>query len=401
MNYQDFSSVFPKPRVNYPCTLNPNPGFTPDCIGLSQPTKSSDSPPATLPSLEKTFTLYKWALPITIPSTIIADDTTKGNASPDTRVSNFWIKPPYVSSSTYTDIYPDPDPTYKGQPFRWNGFKEALSKCIELDGSTYTPSNNICSSSNKDKKCIDPLLAYPNIKPKCYAVATQSDYTGNESSDTSRYTLNYFLVEEPNSSEKTSLSEFNKNIYTSDGQGWVKGNKIDSNYLFCQSQFYTWIKNTPSGTPYNPNTCTPVVCPNGPVECPTSSPSSSSDCVPCTPVTCPIGAATTNFNVASCSGPIYSQNKPLVAVDFDSLLGTPPPSFYEKPTIILKPAYVAPPTKETPKIIYIVGGVVSLIIIIALYFVFGPGADNETVIVPLKKTVKKLKKIGGYFNYGE
>jgi hypothetical protein len=44
---------------------------------------------------------------------------------------------------------------------------------------------------------------------------------------------------------------------------------------------------------------------------------------------------------------------------------------------------------------------VGLIIIIVLYFTVGPGADNETIIIPLKKTVKKLKKIGGYFNYGE
>jgi hypothetical protein len=375
----------------------------------------SETEEVILPSVLKSFTLYNYSLPITIPSTLTTEKTKSGNP-PDPAVKNFWIQSPYVPSPTYSDLYPDPNPANRGQPYPWTGFKQALSKCIELDGSTYAPSSNICGTPSATNKCINPLLAYPNIKPKCYAVSTQSDLTGNRKT---LHSLNYNLVEEPDSSPRTSLSDFNKDVYTSTGNKWIERNKIDKNYLFCQTQFYTWIKNTPSGEPYNTNdSCKPVVCPRGPIICPpstttpTSSRSSSSrssssssqslqnnKCVPCTPVTCPIGSPAPNFNIVSCPRPVYSQDIPYVPPD-NSHLFILPPSFYEKPTIKLKPKYVAPVKASTPITTYIIGGVVVGIVLVFLYFTYGPGAEVD-VILPLDNTItsKLSKKLGGYFYY--
>jgi hypothetical protein len=411
-----FSTNSKSPSYNsYECILGTPSNYQPTYVAnyarepsvVPTDTNPNTPPPTLLPTVLKSFTLNKWALPITIPSNLTADDTTSGNP-PDPAVTNNWIQPPYAPYPTFSDLYPDPDPTHKGQPFKWPGFKEALSKCIELDGSTYPQSNNICSSTNNDRKCIDPLLAYPNKKPKCYAVAVQSDYIGNEIQDTSRYSLNYFLVEEPNSSPSSSLTNLNNSVQTQNGQKWVDGNAIDNNYLFCQTQFYTWIKNTPSDTPYNSTTpCTPVSCPRGPIVCPSPSPSaspsasSSKKCIPCTPVICPVGSPRTNFNVNTCPGPIYSNHKANESRYVDL---NPPPSFYEE-DVLPTGMYKAPPPKANPYTNYIIGGAVVVLLGLIYYFVLGPGAEGDTIIpvkkaVKVVKTLKKIgKKIGGYFYY--
>jgi hypothetical protein len=400
MNYPDFSSIFPYPNVNYPCTFNPNSGYAADCIGTNQiydKTINNIPQPTLLPPVEKSFTLYNWALPITIPSILTTDQTKKGNP-PDKYISKYWIQPPYVPNPTFSDLYPDKDPSRIGQPFSWVGFNQALSKCIELDGSVYPPSDNICSSTNNDINCVDPLLAYPNKKPSCYGVSVQSDYIGNIIQDTSSYNLNYFLVEEPNSSPSSSLDLLNNTIKIPFKPKWIDNNKIDNNYLFCQPLFYTWIKNTPSGTPYNSTpSCTPVICPNGPIVCP---PGSTSKCIPCTPVTCPIGSPRTNFDISSCPGPVYTQNQ---SNDPQYIDLNPPPSFFEdSPDFV--PIYKArpPPSKSELYKNYIIGGVIVILLGLIYYFVFGPGSEGD-IIIPLKKTAKRIKtigkKIGGYFFY--
>ena len=369
-------------------------------IPPSGPKPPAVSEPVPLPSILKSFTLYNWALPITIPSTLTTDKTLSGNP-PDPDIIDFWIQSPYVPSPTYSDIFPDPNPENRGKPFHWKGFNQALSKCIELDGSTYTPSNNICGTPSATQTCVDPLLAYPNKKPKCYAVSIQSDSVGIRKSYNS---LNYNLVEEPNSSPNTSLSAFNDNLFTSNGNKWVEGNRIDKNYLFCQPLFYTWIKNTPSGAPYNTNTCTPVVCPLGPIVCPPSfspSPSRSSTnrCIPCSPVTCPIGSTPPSFNIRNCPGPIYSRNIPYVPPDNSNLFRLSP-SFWQETKF--KPMYV-PPKKDsdsTSNTTYIIAGVVIVIVIGFLYYTYVLNPEND-VVLPLNNTIssKISKKLGGYFYY--
>ena len=495
MDYPDFSSIFPSSLKNFSCILNPNSGYSPDCIGIKQNSSSSSGtssgtggplcasaagkticsigkvqctydptkspplvckdqyctygynngtqitnasfkpplisvpdtktclqqpptgfydpantapppPPAGLPTITNSFTFNKWALPIIIPSVLTADDTVSGGVSPDKDVSVYWIQPPYVPAEPYSDMYPDPDPTHRGQTFVWDGLYKAMSKCIELDGSVYPPSNNLCTdaANTTPAKCVNPKLAAPNKRPKCYAVATQSDYVGNKTTDTSSYNVNYFLVEQPNSSPLTSLDEFNRSLTTKTGKPLVQGTKIDANYLQCQSQFYTWIKNTPSDTPYNTSTCVTVTCPNGPIVCPPSSPSAT-PCTPCSPVTCPIGSPTPNFNINSCPGPIYSNHIKAPQLDVTANLKIPPSFYKSDPNWQSKlPAseYKEEPDTSTPTTTYIIGGVVAAIILVGLYYTIGPGAENDNVIIPLKpvKLAKKIgKKVGGYFYY--
>jgi hypothetical protein len=368
MNYSDFSSIFPSNiKNNYQCIYNPNPGFANDCIG-SNILNLGLSTQSNYPNMIKSFTMYPWALPITIPSTLTADDTTKGGKSPDTDVSRYWIQAPHVPTPTFSDLYPDPNPTNKGKPFVWDGLNKAMSKCIELDGSTYPPSNNICKGNSTDSKnCVNPLLAYPNKKPSCYAVVTQSDYTGNELSDTMLYSLNYFLVEEPNSSPISDLANFNVSLPRV-GPNWVTKNKIDQNYLFCQSQFYTWIKNKNSGEPYNT-------------------------------------APTTNFTINSCPGPVYTSMIPVKQPDTNAILALPP-SFYADPNDDWlknlpksQSVYKNPPSSSPNTTTYILIGVVVVILLGVGYYLLA--GSKKSVIIPLKVAKTIGKKIGGYYYYDD
>ena len=459
MNYPDFSSIFPTPNTNYPCTFNPNSGYASDCVGEIQISSSSSSsnpvstgpqcmsgggkticihgnlqctydpktspplickdkycsygynngelinstsfkpplisvpdtktctneqppagyydpknapPPAQpvgLPKVSNSFTLHKWALPITIPSKLTTDETVSGKKSPDPSVLQYWIQAPYVPEKPYSDLFPDPDPTHKGKPFVWDGFHKALSKCIELDGSTYPASTNVCKGNSTDaKNCIDPLLAAPNKRPKCYAVTTQSNYIGSELKDRSYQNLNYFLVEEPNSSPRTNLKEFN-NIFS--GEEWVKDNEIDKNFLFCQTQFYTWIKNKSSNDPYNQS-------------------------------------PTPDFSVSSCPGPVYSSHNLGPKDKGDPNFFNLPPSFYEnnpnweEDLKQLKSEKKYKPPEQKSYTTYIIIGVVAVIGIAAWYYTMGPGSESEDII-PVKPV--KLPKIGikkgGYYYYDD
>jgi hypothetical protein len=343
MSTPDFSSVFPTPTNNYRCTINPNPGFLSDCTGTT--VGSNNGSVGTLPSITKSFTLYNYALPITIQSSVTPENTSNGQP-PDPGAGQYWIQPPHVSAPTYSDMYKPNDRNATG-PFAWTGFNQALSKCIELDGSYYPPSAGSGS---------DPALAYPNKKPNCYSVSVQSDYIGNQSHDTSVYSLNYFLSELPTSS-------------TIDPE-WLKSHPIDNNYLYCQSQFYTWIKNTPSGSPYN------------------TQPSA-------------------NFSIASCKAPIYnkavndtlSKSNDMPSDMMPSWWGAPLPSLDDIDSIkkikkVEKPDY----TK------YYIGGAVAVVVLIILwYFFLGPGSEPD-IVIPLRKPIKpvvttKPGKKGGYFYY--
>jgi len=349
----------------------------------SSKSKPPSSTPVIAPSISNSFSFYKWALPITIPSTWSPKDTIAGNFA-DPAVANFWIQSPYVPTEGYSDIYP-PNQGVTA----WDGFNKALSKCIELDGSQYPKENNVCSDSNiysSTNKCIDPKVAYPNYKPKCYAVVTQSDDVA--SSRKTYHSINYTLVEEPNSSTRTNLSAYNEDPNMPGGTGWVQKKQIDKNYLFCESLFYTWIKNTPSGAPYNPP-CTPVVCPT------VSTPSDS----PCVPVTCPVGSWNNNYSVNSCPAPNYNYNAPPPPPpnpNDDPL----PPSFWNAKIPKPKPVFRAPPSSSSSyTTYYIIGGSV-LVLILVLWYLF---KSPNVPIIPknFKKAITSVSKKAGYFFVGE
>jgi len=190
---------------NYRCTYNPNPNFKPDCTGTNSTSSTITSggntkaPVATtLPNITKEFTLYKNMLPITIPSTV---DPMKDSykSDPDPSVKQFFLRP---DEYKYSDL---------SNTNTWDDFKKALSKCIELEN--------------------------------CYAVVVQSDFSGISAADSNRdHSFNYFLVELP------TIEKINNNqrLIT-----FAASKQIDNNFLFCQPQFYTWVKNLNSGV-YNP-----------------------------------------------------------------------------------------------------------------------------------------------------
>jgi len=371
-----------------PSNYQPKYAYFSRVPGPSASTSSKPAPPPSIGPISNLFTLNKWALPITIPSILTTDQVTSGNP-PDPNASIYWIQPPYVSQEGYSDIYP-----FNQGVTPWTGFHQALSKCVELDGSTYPVSTNLCSDTNvysSTNRCTDPLVAYPNKKPKCYAVSTQSDYVGNKTQDTSNYVLNYFLVEEPNSSPRSSLYEFNIDGTKPGGTGWVDRHNVDENYLFCQPLFYTWIKSKPSGGSYNPP-CTPVTCDR-------STPS-------CSPVTCPPGSWNNTFNVNNtCSAPVFASNQPRPKPPvWDNSMT---PSFWAA-KIPEKPKVLVNPPSESYTSYYIIGSIVVALGLLLWYFIRKPNIPyippivTKTVNKVVKSSVKATTKVankGGYFYY--
>ena len=346
MSTPDFSSVFPTPTNNYNCTHNPNYGIMADCKGTT--VGSNNGTVGTLPSIKKSFTLYNYALPITVQSSVSADKVSNGQP-PDPEAAPYWIQPPYVDTPPYSDMYRPNDSNATG-PFPWTGFNQALSKCVELDGSYYPPSTGTGN----------PLLAYPNRKPNCYSVSVQSDYVGVQSMDTSTYNLNYFLTELPTDNRID--------------KEWLKSHPMDNNYLYCQTQFYTWIKNTPSGSPYN------------------SQPSA-------------------NFSIASCPAPVYNKAVNDTLSKSNDMPSDMLPSWWGAPLASLDdiPSIKKIKKVETPdNTKYYIGGAVAVVVLIILwYFFLGPGSEPD-IVIPLRKPVVPAKPVvaakipgkkGGYFYY--
>ena len=203
---------------NYTCKYNPNPNIKQDCNGGIKTSSTSTSggnntpTPTILPNITKQFTLHRNKLPITIPSTVNPMKDSNYKPEPDSKVSRYWIPitPAYSDNSV---IYDNTGTARKQTDItKWDGFNAAISKCIELDGT--------------------------NGKKNCYAVSVQSDFAGNSAADSRLdHTFKYFLVELP------TIEKIDQNF--------AIGKDIDNNFLFCQPQFYTWVKNLNSGV-YNP-----------------------------------------------------------------------------------------------------------------------------------------------------
>ena len=233
------------------------------------PTPSPPPPPIPPPPpqpITNFFTLHPNKLPITIPSTInpminhadvyIKQKQFLGDASLD----GFWL-PEGVPEEGYSDVsftFNDGRMQVQSNPLQWKGFLSALSKCIELDGSLYPPcpTNTTPSSSSSNTPSRTPSRTQPSTpcstpsnparKPFCYAVSTQSNFKGIPITDNSiARTYKYNLVELPNSSRTSNIESIVNNFANN------KKRKIDDNFLYCQPQFYTWVKNPPSGTVWN------------------------------------------------------------------------------------------------------------------------------------------------------
>ena len=137
-------------KRNYRCIYNPNPNFIPDCTGRntstgtiesstnnsgSNNTPQSTPTPTILPNITKQFTLYENMLPITIPSTVDPLNTNKKYDPSDySSIKQYFLKP---DEYNYNDL---------SNTNTWPGFKNAISKCTELEN--------------------------------CYAVIVQSDFSG-------------------------------------------------------------------------------------------------------------------------------------------------------------------------------------------------------------------------------
>jgi len=347
---------------------------TPACVPVIPPTKAPTPSPTsiTAQTFTNTYSLYPYMLPITIPSIIKPTDPeyTK-NEIPDLSVSSFWISESSIPTSGYSDMSIDFDALGNTIPRsygKWTGLTAALSKCNEFDGTAYplctanTPARTPCSSSSNN----------PTLKPNCYAVVTQSDYNGTADSAKS-HTFNYNLVELPNNlTVKNSLSQFPN-----------PKPAFDKNYLFCQTQFYTWVKD--SSIPYyNPP---PSLCPIP--KTPSLSPSNTPS------LYCPSPSPP----VLSCPAPVYPSSNAgemqqipdsssffaaTPAVDLNSLVG------YQSP---------ARPDNTTRNII--IGVVVGIILIgggLYWYLNYGPGKPPE-IETPEPSPIKIKTKKGGYFYY--
>ena len=331
---------------SYSCTFNPNKGYVVDCDGKTTSSSSSGStPPATtpLPNITKSFTLYKNQLPITIPSTADPLKDPKYVPGEDKKAESYWLSGSGIPSSGYSDYSTYFDDSgnqiLQGDKTKWTGFLGALSKCIELDGT--------------------------NGKPNCYAVSVQSDFTGVKISDLQITRIyKYKLVGLPT---EQSIRAIDTNRETS---RFATDRKIDSNFLFCHPQYYTWVKDLSSGV-YNQYA--PRFGPGAP-----SGPSGQ--------LTCP----GEKYLADLASAPLAQ----IDSSDFWAPKKEVPIPFYPEPQ---------PPKENNVKkyIKYAAIAVVVLGLLFGIYFWYtnyGPGATPALPIVPTTSTnIKKIK--GGYYYY--
>jgi hypothetical protein len=347
-------------RSTYNCTFNPNRGYITDCVGNRTNSSSTISgtglsssgataAPPPLPNITKKFTLYKNQLPITIPSK--ANPLTDGKYVPgeDKGVNAYWITegiPPsgYSDVSSYYDD--EGNQVLETNASKWTGFLSALSKCIELDGT--------------------------NGKQNCYAVAVQSDFTGVSITDSNMlHNYNYKLVALPTIQAIKAIDD------NADTPQFASSKKIDSNFLFCQSQYYTWVKNLDSGV-YN------QYAPYYKVGSPSSSSSGQ--------LTCP--------------GEKYMSNVAAAPLERRG-----PPKDFWAPTkevpIPFSPEPIPPKPNETRKYMMYAG--IAFAVITILYGIYywynnyGPGVPPPAPVVdlPVNPTTSAdiKKKKGGYFYY--
>lgn len=373
----------PIPGYNVAQHIPSSPSCTPNFPPSAPPSIAPSKPVA--PTITNTYNLYPFMLPITIPSIVkLTDPNYNEDGKPDKSVIPFWLKEPSIpsnpnGSANYSDRAVDFNST--GRPIareygKWIGLTAALSKCNELDGTPYplcsntsTPSNTPCSTPNN-----------PILKPNCYAVVTQTSYTGILDSPTA-VTYNYNLVELPNAeSVANSLSQFAPRPKPD----------YDNNYLFCQPLFYTWVKKNPSNSPYFvPPTSTCVNTPS------LRTPSSRAPA----PTRCPSIYQPANLR---CPGPVYNVGAP------------PPPLQNDVPADFWAPAppvdlnslggYTSKKVDNTTRNLYIYIGIGVVVVggILYWYLNYGPGAPPDVEIPsPIKMSLKatKIIKKGGYFFY--
>jgi len=332
----DFIDLMPSVFRNgsYSCTYNPDPKAKPNC--------SNDKGDG---SITKSFTLYKYRLPVMVQSKAnpISSDGlpnskySKGeDKTAQNLISGYGI-PIEGYSDSHASIVSDDNGNISIVPNRdpklWPNFNEALTKCIQLDGT--------------------------NGKPNCYAVIVQTDYDGITDNDSNNlHTFKYNLVENPNYNN-TEL----KNILKISP-------RVDSNLLYCQGVYYTWIKNLDNNQSYNTSEYN-------------------------TP------ASTLNCSVAQ-----FAQPGAIPKLDPNN----GKPTSLKTPRASVEIPFVPPdrPKKNNNNTLIIGGVVASVVILGGIYFWytrFGPGvtpaaATPNTAPLPIPSTPSiKITKKGGYFYY--
>jgi hypothetical protein len=358
---------------------------------LSPSIPPSPPPP---PPVTKLFSLFENMLPITIPSRVNPNDGT-GNYlqanlyNGDPSVDSYWLSEPSIPKEGYSDnnLYFDPNKNHRQTSLPlpgWTGFYSALSKCIELDGSAYplcpsstpSPTGTPSPTVPAGPPCSTPTK--PVYKPNCYAVSVQSDFTGTSLSDRSlSHLFNYKLVELPTAEYIDNPDNHLTNF--------ANQNQIDSNFLFCQTQFYTWVKNLPLGEIYNIY---------GPSYKPSTTPS-----------------ATGPFSL-SCQKESYPS---LGGIALPEL--TVPKGFFDTPAADIPIIKVPPPPVNNTNRDILIGVGVTVAVLGGIYWWyknFGPGADDDedtavpapvpapaiTIpVIPTTATADIQTKKGGYFYY--
>lgn len=363
----NFIGKFPGLQYPYNCKLNLDPAYKRDCMGdTSTNVTTGIGESKSSEYLENTFNFYRNKIPVTIPSTVspLEPDSYTKNI-PDKTIIPYFISTPEYSDSTLNNA----NGSNTSRLTSIDGFTNALSKCIEYNGSPYplcTPTSTpsvTCSLSENDLK----------YKPNCYAVTVQSDYTGHKlTDDTVAHTFNYKLVELPTASKIDVLSK------TIKFKKFISGKQVDKNFLVCQPQFYTWVKNDKSNTiihnQYAPNY----------KETPSNSP---------TPT------------IRGCP----SESYPDLTAPPEADPNNGAPVDFWTPRERRKPPFVAPPLakKKDNKTVIIIGVISGIIVVGGLIYYFYPKDSSDSVstvtsaVLPIPATpaLNITKTKGGYFYY--
>jgi hypothetical protein len=208
---------------------------------------------------------------------------------------------------------------------------------------------------------------------------TESDYSGINIADSGSHQIVYKLVALPTTDTiNQALSVFSYNS--------LPKPEYDKNFLFCQSLFYTWLKNKP--TDYNPyvprQVCTPAP----------SSGRTSSRTPSRTPSSTPSQICTIPGppQPLSCPGPVFASD-----IQPQNKTSVPPGFFSSGPSadvdLSTLGGYEAPPKPNNTMRNIIIGVVVAIILIgggLYWYLYYGPGKIEK-----IPSIVVKTK--GGYY----
>jgi len=251
--------------------------------------------------------------------------------------------------------------------------------------SCSTPSNPVyistpsCSTPSNPEYIITPTCNVPNApsstikyKPTCYAVTAQSDFKGIPISDNRTYhTYNYKLIGLPTADYIDNYSDNRGNKLLSQ---FATGKQIDKNFLYCQPQFYTWVKNLDDPNQvynqYSPNYKPSNITPNP------------------------------NFNLFNCPSESYPSmgGKPNAPLEVPDWMNAP-----SKGSIPYMPPPKIPVNNTKRNIAIGVGVVVLLGGAIYWYMNFGPGASDDSPdsppIIPTTPSANIQKTKGGYYFY--